>query len=238
MQDTPGLVVSTGVFLMSATQFIATPVVVFQEWDPTYLIFHASEATDNVSGFPLGIMRHLISLYGVCIALIPARYSILLFFYLGMTDYRIFALFRKINPNFLWSCIKYFRKCAIWANDFRPLAILINSGILSSFFAVLVTGAVTRLLALIHGETMMKISSICISAVSLSVLLTTFFCCCHVNEDSNYLLSVWANVARSRKNNDFLKLTVKSLQAMSLPAGTMGIFDRDITMNYFERVVE
>lgn len=77
----------------------------------------------------------------------------------------------------------------------------------------------------------MKIMGTVFSSIAFRVLRTTFFCCCHIYEDSDEQLLKWIGPARRRKDGRYLALTVKAIRAKAVPAGYVGIFDRDITMN-------
>lgn len=237
-EDPTGLVVFVGIFVLTSTHVITPIVVVYNKYDPIYLLAYAYGKTEYTSGFLLDIVRQLVSLWIVCVSVIPARCSVLLYFYLGMALYRFFALILKIKPEFEWSCVIYFRRIAIMVNDVRPLLQIVFTGILSSFFTMLVFAVIVALLGVILGDTMMQVAGVGISAIGISVLMTTFFCSCHIYEDSRSLLHVWADVARRKKDRGFLKLTVQAMRPISLPAGNVGIFDRDITMNYFASVVD
>lgn len=238
LQDITGLVVFTGVFIMSAATVVATPLVIMQNWDPFYMIFKAFGNESYLSGFPNMVIRFIIIVHVVWTSLSAARYGVVMFFYMGMALHQFFNLIVKVNPAFDWGCIRIYRQATILANDFRPFAILFFSGILSSFFAMLVAGTIACLLGLVLGETFMQITGVAIASVAVSVLMTTFFCCCRINEDSSKLLRFWRVAARRRKDAGYLIRTVRSMRAISLPAGNVGIFDRDITMNYFARVVD
>lgn len=60
--------------------------------------------------------------------------------------------------------------------------------------------------------------------------------CYRIHEDSSALLRKWMVMARELADDGLMKRVVLSTRENSIPAGQVGIFDRDTKMNYFNQV--
>lgn len=232
------LIFSLAFFGVRWSPIILEAAILLHEQDPIYMfmLYYYGQAS-CISGFYITALRCIVYLYFLNISLIISRYSLIFYVYSGMTVYQIINLLFRVNPTVNCFSLNAFRKVAIWLNLFKPVHVAVSSGILTIYFGTLVIGTN----CIIIGVFLNKISLIVIGSVitmaSLGIVRIAFFLCCHICEDSRALLHTWTNSAMHMRNGGYMRRAVQGLSVLSIPAGEVGIFVRDIKMNYMDQVI-
>lgn len=235
-EDVTGMAVFTGVFIATVGPLAAGMVILFQRWDPIYLLLTWGNV-GLVSDLPLVALRWLVSLIIAHISISVCRYSILFYVYAGMVKYRMLNSMLKVNPNLSRLCVSLYNKLSIQMSNFKAVLILVSTGVLSVFFVGMIMGVNVAFLGILLDEIIFEVMGASLFMFSCGILQITFFFCCHIFEDSSALLVNWRCAARIKKDGGYFQRVVSSMRVIAIPAGNVGIFDKEIKMNYFDEVV-
>lgn len=84
--------------------------------------------------------------------------------------------------------------------------------------------------------------ALAIACVTIAFAQVTFALGCAFFSISKSLLQKWKTEAKLYKQSDISKIRmwriVKSLELISIPAGNVGVIDKDITMNYMNYLLQ
>ncbi len=108
------------------------------------------------------------------------------------------------------------------------------------WFVLLGTG--TLYVGIRKNDISMAIPAFTISCLGVVIIQTLFWFGCSFNMFSTILLHKWKNdknwYTKGVASKAFLKRVLKSLPAISMPAGTVGIIDNEIKMNYMNGLLQ
>lgn len=155
--------------------------------------------------------------------------------YAGMTIYRIIHLILKVKPNPNRVSLDIFRQVAITLYLDKPVIVPISTVVLCSLFLLLVASVNAIIIGIFIGQAHLMLTGIIVANASFQSVVVVFFICCHIFEDSSALLHYW--ISTITKDTGYTRRVLKGTRVLSVPAGTVGIFDKDIQMNYFVKVI-
>lgn len=75
------------------------------------------------------------------------------------------------------------------------------------------------------------------SALGLLIITFIFVFCCSIYENTVAILQQWKIQVASCRNRFVLRKIIRSCRPLPVPAGNVGILDREIKMNYFHFVI-
>lgn len=236
-ENVTGVVVFISVFGTTIAIIAGTMIILYAKWDPIYLLLEASGSEKLTNSLPLIAIRWMVTLSMVHVAMTVCRYSILFYVYAGMVKYRILNSMLKAKPKLSRFCIRMYHQITIQMSEFKPVLILVSTGVLSTFFWAIIMGVIAAMVGIMLGEIILQFAGTLMFMISIGIIQTTFFFCCHIYEDSAALVAIWSYAAGMTKDGGYLKRVVQSMRVISVPAGRVGVFDKEIKMNYFYQVV-
>lgn len=240
--DITGVVIFSSVFLATgAAMTTCASAVVLNGLDPMHMLmtyYWGKQKLTNIASASIFIIPSIIYLHIVNVSLIILRYSVMFYIYAGMTLYQIINLIFKVKPNLNSFSLNMFRQLAILLNQFRPVTLLVTSGGLATFFGTLVVGANSIVIGMLLDDIRMELIGIMVTLTAFGLVQIIFFFCCHIFEDSSGLLNDWTDRALRMNDGGHMRRAVKGLRVLSIPTGDVGVFDRDIKMNYFSKVID
>lgn len=121
-------------------------------------------------------------------------------------------------------------------NVYNPFLVPVSTAVLSGMFGMLVVGINTTIFGMLLDKITLKIG-LGMTMVSGVILQKTFLFCCHIFEDFRAIRDAWNKSASFMKDAGYMRSVAKSLRPFAIPAGEVGIFDRDIKMNYINQVI-
>lgn len=95
----------------------------------------------------------------------------------------------------------------------------------------------TALVGTILGQVLTSALGIFVTFVDFAMLHIVFHIGCGIYENGREILNCWKLMAGRRVYGGYMRRVVKSLQQLSIPAGTVGIFNRATKMNYLNGVM-
>ncbi len=120
--------------------------------------------------------------------------------------------------------------------------VIISTLVLSFTFTAVLLCTCTIYIGMQRNFVFLAFPAFVIACLAVALIQTMFAVGCAFFSDSNSLITKWKREARLYKQGDISKIRmckiVKSLQFVSIPAGNVGIVDRDIKMNFMDSLLQ
>lgn len=149
----------------------------------------------------------------------------------------IMATARQNNAFGLATNVELYRKIHIVVRAMWSFGVFMGESGLSFTFIIIVNGVGAAFVAFIEGNYLLSFLSITAIIPSFVVLQLVFSTLCSVFENSQVILERWKERAAWIKDAGYMKRLVRSLHVLALPAGNMGIMDRQIKVNYHDALL-
>lgn len=111
-------------------------------------------------------------------------------------------------------------------------------GWMATMYLMITLGVVSTIVGLYFHQPLLVIPAFMLTFAVFVSLNVTFWTTCKIYENSIGLLRTWRNDAIQRSDRGYARRVLKAMQVLSLPAGEVGIMDRDIKINYLSAVLE
>lgn len=165
--------------------------------------------------------------------------SVKVLFMLAMT--LLASILRLVQTLKLQMCrhaaISHYTHLQLQLNNLQGFEKALSTCGLSIIFIILIVSLNGIIFAWRERSGFLFIMAFLVGSNAVVVMYNALLLGCSIYENSVKILQMWSRQLAERKNCSYLSKVARSCQPLSLPAGNVGILDRDIKMNYFDKVV-
>lgn len=161
--------------------------------------------------------------------------GVLVIFTMAASFVKVLQVLKTLKLNY--TTVKVYKEMAVERNiliGFEKFTTCIG---LTGLYIFLVFSLNGGTFAFKLGNSELFIIMITMSVLCFLIITFVFVFCCSINENSATILQQWKIQVVSRRNRFRMRKIIRSCRPLSVPAGNVGILDKEIKINYYHSVV-
>lgn len=211
-----------------------TLMFVLSNFDPIYTLLVLFKLGHLTNSMFLKVFRLLYWLYFAQLVTTSIRYLAILGSYQGLV--RCILLKRLTNGPSLASGITCYREIIIVSNIVKKFEIKATATGFTIGYIVVIVSVLTLVSGLRKGNVARIAFAFGLICLGMAILEIIFICGCSYRNNSQEILAIWKNQL-DKKSRYKIKL-MKSLPLLSIPAGSVGIIDKYIKVNFLNSLLQ
>lgn len=214
--------------------------VVFVTLD-VYSLFEASLGAQYLpSKQMVNFIIYILALHGGQLVCNTIRFMLLCLLHEAAT--RVYLMIVIFKKRLSVTNIRIYQEIGTVTRSLFVVEKLLTAVALGAVFVLVLVGTCALVVFTKQNNVMLAIPALLIALFSMTVLQFMFLAGCSFYKWSTALLSKWKLEIYifdgARPSKAYIRRVVKSLQVISVPAGSVGILDVDIKFNYLHNLLE
>lgn len=205
-------------------------------WDPVYLSLKPFAPEVILASPYFTVFRHVITqIFGQWAVSCPRTVAVVIL----STGLNVVKLVKfMVRPRMSYKTILLYKHLIIFLNVAWPILKKISAAFLTLAFFVLVCGSNTLFAGIKRGNIMMVALSVILLFACFVSIQVSFHIAVNMHITTGKLLHSWKETASRHSNRMKWTKIVVGLPQLAIPAGNVGIIDKEIKKNYFIAVLE